>query len=86
MSLPPLPGQSHVEPTDWELYVEGRSEGRVPPRAPPDDAEWMQQMGLDRLRGPGAWMNYGQPPAVSTARTSQRGAVPNEGHDADRQP
>jgi hypothetical protein len=33
----------------------------------------MKQMGLDRLRGPGAWMTYGQPPAVSVARTSQRG-------------
>lgn len=75
LTTPPLPGQTHVEPSDWELYVEGRSEGRIPPRVPAEDAEWMKKMGLDRLKGPGAWMSYGQPPAASTARAAQRGTA-----------
>jgi pilus assembly protein CpaC len=76
LSLPPLPGEAYVEPTDWEFYVEGRIEGRVPARVAAEDQEWMKQMGLDRLKGPGAWMTYGQPPAASTARANQRGPAP----------
>jgi len=78
LDLPPMPGAAHVVPTDWELYVDGRIEGRIPPRVPPEDAEWMREKGLDRLKGPGAWMTYGQPASVSTARAAQRGPTPAE--------
>lgn len=78
LNLPPVPGDEHIEPTDWELYIEGRSEGHVPARCPADEAAYMKKMGLDRLKGPGAWMSYGKPPATSTARSSQRGTPPPE--------
>ena len=59
-SLPPLPGTTHVPPSDWELFVKGQVEGAVPPRLDPDDAAWMQQLGLDNLKGPGAWATHNQ--------------------------
>jgi pilus assembly protein CpaC len=76
-SLLPLPGDTHVDPSDWQLYLGGRLEGnshgraevRAPPRVSAADAEWMKQMGLDRLKGPGAWMSYDRAPAISMART-----------------
>jgi pilus assembly protein CpaC len=69
----PVPGQSHVAPNDWELYVEGRGEGRRSAMLAPPDQTWLKEQGLDRLRGPGAWMNYEQRPAQSTARPEQQG-------------
>ena len=79
LSLPPLPGEVQSEPTDWELYAEGRIEGRVPPRASPSDQKWLKELGLDRLKGPGAWMSYGQAPAVSTAKPSKMAASETTG-------
>ncbi|MFC1761629.1 type II and III secretion system protein family protein [Planctomycetota bacterium] len=55
---PPLPGVMHSVPTDWELYVEGRIEGKEPPRLDPDSAAWMKEIGLDQLKGQGAWDSY----------------------------
>lgn len=69
----PVPGQSHVAPNDWELYLEGRAEGRRASMVAPPDQTWLKEQGLDRLRGPGAWMNYEQRPAQSTARPEQQG-------------
>lgn len=67
--LPPLPGTDHVVPSDWEFFAEGRIEGRPPTAASPRDAERIRDLGLDRLRGPGAWAEHGEPMAVSTARS-----------------
>jgi pilus assembly protein CpaC len=61
-----VPGDQHVEPTDWELYIDGRLEGKVKPLAPVD-AEWIRERGLNRLQGPGAWTTHDQPKAVSDA-------------------
>ena len=61
--LAPLPGTTHVVPSDWELYAQGRLEGAAPARISPDTQRWLERSGLDRLRGPGAWVNYGQDPA-----------------------
>jgi pilus assembly protein CpaC len=69
----PMPGQSHVAPNDWELYVEGRIEGRAAAKLAAPDQTWLREQGLDQLRGPGAWMNYEQRPAQSTARPEQQG-------------
>jgi pilus assembly protein CpaC len=57
----PLPGGDWDEPSDWDIYVDGRFQGRGPlPKKPTDvDSEWFRQMGLNRLRGPGAWADYG---------------------------
>ncbi|MDB5331516.1 MAG: hypothetical protein JWP03_2667 [Phycisphaerales bacterium] len=60
---PPLPGVTHIVPNDWELYSVGRIEGRSPGKVSPADAEWMRQAGLNRLRGPGAWVSYEAAPA-----------------------
>jgi pilus assembly protein CpaC len=63
---PPLPGDMHVPPNDWELYLCGRIEGRPPCVARPD-AVRMEAAGLDRLRGPGAWVWHDSPPCDSAA-------------------
>ena len=57
---PPLPGVIYTAPSDWELYVEGRLEGKEPAKVDPATAEWLREMGLDQLVGPGAWESYGQ--------------------------
>ena len=69
-TFPPLPGSDHVIPSDWEFFAEGRIEGRPPTAASRRDAEHLRDLGLDRLRGPGAWAEHGQPMAVSTARSA----------------
>jgi pilus assembly protein CpaC len=61
-----MPGDQHEEPTDWELYIDGRLEGTVSPLAPAD-AQWIRDHGLNRLQGPGAWTTHEQPKAVSNA-------------------
>jgi len=58
----PLPGIAHTPPNEWELYLEGRIEGKHPARIDPDSADWLRRMGLDQLVGPGAWDTYGYVP------------------------
>ncbi|MFC1634459.1 type II and III secretion system protein family protein [Planctomycetota bacterium] len=55
---PPLPGVAHNVPTDWELYVEGRLESKEPAKLDPATIQWMKDMGLSELVGPGAWASY----------------------------
>jgi pilus assembly protein CpaC len=55
---PPLPGSFHVEPNDWELYVDGRIEGKSTVRVAPAQRERLKRLGLDQLQGPGAWASY----------------------------
>jgi len=64
---PPLPGFLDEEPSDWELYLEGRIEGRAPAKISPTDMKWLRQMGLDKLSGPGAWDSYENPIVPSQA-------------------
>ncbi len=66
-SVPPLPGLLHEPPDDWELYVEGRIEGKAPAKISPTDMKWLRQMGLDKLSGPGAWDSYENPIVPSQA-------------------
>jgi pilus assembly protein CpaC len=65
-SLPPLPGAMHVPPSDWEVYAEGRIEGR-PTTIAPADATRLKALGLDRLKGPGAWASHDGPAGESEA-------------------
>lgn len=90
-SMPPLPGEAHVPPNDWELYAEGRIEGKTAGRLSADDAARLKAMGLDRLVGPGAWATYEQEPAPSratpaapapTAKTPPAPPVPPSGTPA----
>ena len=64
---PPLPGFLHVVPDDWEVYIDGRIEGKTPSKICPADAEWLKQRGLDNLVGPGAWDSYDKPAPPSQA-------------------
>ena len=48
----PMPGDLHVPPSDWELFMEGDLHGRVPGQSP---RARLSAMGLDGLKGPGAW-------------------------------
>jgi len=61
-----LPGDNHVPPSDWELFIDGKLEGKVPALAPAD-ADWMREMGLNRLQGPGAFTTHSSRPATSRA-------------------
>ena len=71
MSVPgsavPLPTDMHVAPSDWELYAEGRIEGKAPSAISLADSTWLKEQGLDQLRGPGAWASHGNPIAASQA-------------------
>jgi pilus assembly protein CpaC len=64
---PPLPGFLDEEPSDWELYVDGRIEGKGPAKINSTDANWLREMGIDKLIGPGAWDTYENPAARSKA-------------------
>ena len=55
----PVPGVSHIEPRNWELYAGGKIEGAgTEPGLPPPTE--LKRMGFDRLRGPGAWASYSE--------------------------
>jgi len=69
-SEPPVPGFAHTPPNDWELYSQGKIEGEGPTRISASQAEWLDQNGLDELRGPGAWVDYNTKPAPSRSDLS----------------
>jgi pilus assembly protein CpaC len=68
---PPLPGDLHVTPTDWELYAEGKIDGEAPPYLAPADASMFKSEGLDQLHGPGAWATYDAQPGPSQSEMDQ---------------
>jgi pilus assembly protein CpaC len=75
---PPVPGDGYRPPDAWELYALGRIEGRSPARLHRTHAEHLKELGLDRLKGPGAWATYGRPAAATAppadAANGARGA------------
>ena len=84
-SAPPLPGVAHRAPNDWELYIEGRIEGRRPAQIDPASQQWLKEMGLDGLVGPGAWDTYEEQTYPEAARAaeadSQNDTAPAPGTD-----
>jgi pilus assembly protein CpaC len=54
----PLPGMLHRPPSDWQLYAEALLESDEPMVLKPLGAKKVQQLGLDRLQGPGAWADH----------------------------
>jgi pilus assembly protein CpaC len=74
---PPLPGDDHVSPNDWEVFAEGRIEGSTAtPGISLDESAWLRDSGLDHLRGVGAWATYDRPGAISRAALQPSGALP----------
>ena len=70
ITLPPLPGETHTDPTDWELYFMGSLGGKprhVSNGTASPSPQGNPNLGFERLKGPGAWMSYGQTPAVGAA-------------------
>jgi pilus assembly protein CpaC len=55
---PPLPGFMHAEPNDWEFYLHGQIEGKRTISITENESEWLQELGLHELEGPGAWDSY----------------------------
>ena len=49
------------------VYIQGRIEGQEPAKLNSTDADWLRQMGLDELIGPGAWDSYNNPGTLSQA-------------------
>ena len=68
-----VPGDAHIPPSDWELFMMGDIEG-AGPRPTDVAAHWLQQHGLHRLKGPGSWTSYDQPAASVPA--SRRSLLP----------
>jgi pilus assembly protein CpaC len=56
--LLPLPGDLHVAPNDWELFMEGELHGKARLNGASDR---LAQLGLGALRGPGAWRRPDEP-------------------------
>lgn len=77
-SMPPVPGFSHVEPNDWELYIEGRIEGKEPAKIDAEDAKWLEQIGLDQLVGPGAWDAHNKPTLSGQADSQELRAAEHQ--------
>lgn len=66
ISHAPLPGALHFDPNDWEFYGLARLEGS-PPNIGHQDATMLQECGLHRLKGPGAWAKYESSKATPSA-------------------
>ena len=61
-----LPGHAHQPPSNWDLFINGKIEAPTPSALAPPDAERARQLGLDRLKGPGAWVTHEQPRVITT--------------------
>lgn len=48
----PVPGDLHVAPSDWQLFMEGKLKGTIPGQSP---QARLSALGLKGLEGPGAW-------------------------------
>jgi pilus assembly protein CpaC len=78
----PLPGELHQSPDDWRLYMDGEIEGAAP-RQTPAHAQWIQEMGLNNLKGPGAWAEHDDA-AVSRRIPLRSAKRADEAEQADR--
>ena len=76
--FPPLPGEEHQVPNDWELYYEGKLEANTPGRLANSEGAYVNALGLQGLKGPGAWAYYGQEPAHARPTGSSPKAVEQE--------
>jgi Flp pilus assembly secretin CpaC len=63
----PVPGFLNKAPSDWKMYIDGDIEAQDLSKLDELDAEWLRRLGLDELKGPGAWDEYGMKTPVSQA-------------------
>lgn len=82
-SLPPLPGQTHRRPNDWELYLGGAIEGSGPMKISDEEANWLRKLGFDNLRGPGAWAEYGETPPENSSNSKSTATAQNPMNQAE---
>ena len=80
---PPLPGATYVAPNDWELYLEGRLEAKEPAKLDEASREWLTEMGLDDLVGPGAWDSY-EDQGYQEAMRAAEAAAATDGSESER--
>lgn len=57
VDVPPLPGDLHVQPTDWELFLTSTVEGKAR-KQPFFDNGGHNIEGFEKLKGPGPWATY----------------------------
>jgi len=76
--MPTLPGDDHEAPNDWEFYYEGRLEANTPGRLANSEGAYVNALGLQGLKGPGAWAYYGQEPARARPTGESPKAVEEE--------
>jgi pilus assembly protein CpaC len=69
----PYPGMTHTPPNDWELYIRGSLEGKTPRKIAPVRAQRMEELGLDKLNGPGAWAGYDPATTQAMLAAAKRG-------------
>lgn len=73
----PVPGDLQVRPTDWELFMEGRTSGKIEFGSP---LARLRALGLEGLRGPGAWRRPDEP---RVAAADAMPTVPDEAAQMD---
>lgn len=73
--MPPAPGMSHVTPNDWEFYGLARMVGERSKSVAAAQLQWVRQMGLNQLKGPGAWETYEQASQVVPEAPATRPAA-----------
>jgi pilus assembly protein CpaC len=54
----PYPGMTHKKPGPWRFYVEGQLEAKHPRTLTPAQQDRLENLGLNKLNGPGAWASY----------------------------
>jgi len=69
-AVPPLPGDLHVPPNDWEFFLQGRIEGDIWEKTSPDRGAGLNVGAFKRLRGPGAWDRHYREPSGNRSLTS----------------
>ena len=69
----PVPGDLHVTPNDWELFVGGSLSGAVVATSP---VARLKGFGLDGIRGPGAWRRSDDPRVAAADSDAATDAEP----------
>ena len=67
----PVPGATHNAPSPWEFYALGRIQGQ-PSKLAPAHRERLKELGLNDLRGPGAWASHDSSQAQTKAEAPRK--------------